>query len=267
MKKFGYLILSVGALLILWFCISSSRGKDKETASNIKADITASGSKSIAVLELFTSQGCSSCPPADRLLGSYSSKENVIVLSFHVDYWNRLGWKDPFSSKEYTQRQYDYASALHADVYTPQLIINGQAEMIGSDADKISNAINKVLGEQPDATLSIKTVKAENARLPDGQGKADIKFDVSGNTSNSILHIALVEKKTTTNVNAGENGGATLTNYNVVRTFKSINKVADGDNAATIDIPSSAELKDLSVVLFLQQKKNNKISAADQANF
>ena len=93
-------------------------------------------------------------------MGTYTSKENVIVLSFHVDYWNRLGWKDPFSSKEYTQRQYDYASALHADVYTPQLIINGQTEMIGSDAGKISNAINKVFAEQPDATLSIKTCKS-----------------------------------------------------------------------------------------------------------
>jgi hypothetical protein len=247
-------------LFSLWFCTSSSDVKHKESTGNMKTDIHASDNKSVAVLELFTSQGCSSCPPADRLLGSYTSKENVIVLSFHVDYWDRMGWKDPFSSKEYTQRQYDYASALHSDVYTPQLIVNGQSEMIGSDTDKISNAIKKVFAEQTDASLSIKTVKAEN-------GKADISFDVSGNTGHSVLNIALVEKKTITDIKGGENGGVVLTNYNVVRNFKTINKVENGSNASAIDIPSSSDLKNMSVVLYLQQKKSNKILAADQAAF
>ena len=197
----------------------------------------------------------------------YTTKENVIVLSFHVDYWDRLGWKDPYSSKEYTKRQYDYASALHSDVYTPQLVVNGESEMIGSDANKISDVINKALAEQPEATVSINSVKFENARPPDGQGKANINFDVSGNAANSVLNVALVEKKTTTNVKAGENGGATLTNYNVVTNFKTMNKVSVGNNVTTIDMPSSPELNNLSVVLYLQQKKSNKISAADQANF
>ena len=260
MKKIGYVVFSVGAIIALWFSISSSRMKSKESITNLKTGMSVPGNKSVAVLELFTSQGCSSCPPADRLMGSYTSKENVIVLSFHVDYWNRMGWKDPFSSKEYTIRQYDYASALHSDVYTPQLVVNGESEMIGSDADKISTAINKVLAEQSEVTLSIKTAKVEN-------GKVNINFDVSGNTGNSVLNIALVEKKTSTDVKAGENGGATLTNYNVVTNFKTINRVSDGNNVATIDIPSSPDLNNLSVVVYLQQKKNNKISAADQANF
>jgi hypothetical protein len=260
MKKFGYLVLSIGAIVTLWFCISSCGVKSKESTTNLKTDMSVSGNKNVAVLELFTSQGCSSCPPADRLMGTYTSKENVIVISFHVDYWNRMGWKDPYSSKEYTKRQYDYASALHSDVYTPQLVVNGESEMIGSDANKISAAINKASAEQSDATLSIKTVKAEN-------GKANINFDISGNAGNSILNIALVEKKTSTDVKAGENGGTTLTNYNVVTNFKTINKVADGSNEATIDMPSSPDLNNLSVVLYLQQKKGNKITAADQANF
>lgn len=198
--------------------------------------------------------------PADRLLGTYTSKENVIILCFHVDYWDRLGWKDPFSSKEYTKRQYDYASALHADVYTPQLVVNGQSEMIGSDANKISNAINKVFAEQPEAVLSVKAVKTEN-------GKADISFDATGKISNSLLNVALVEKKTTTDIKGGENGGVTLANYNVVRSFKTIKKVENGNNVSTIDIPSSSDLKNMSVVLFLQEKGNNKISAATQAGF
>jgi hypothetical protein len=260
MKKFRYLIFLCAPLFTLWFCTSSSGVKDEDGADKLKTVIPLSDNKNVAVLELFTSQGCSSCPPADRLLGSYTGKENVIVLSFHVDYWNRFGWKDPFSSKEYTQRQYDYASALHADVYTPQLIVNGQSEMIGSDTDKISNAIKKVFAEQPDVTLSIKTVKAES-------GKATISFDISGSTGKSLLNVAIVEKKTTTDIKAGENGGVTLTNYNVVRNFKTINKVENGNNVSTIDIPSSTDLKNLSVVLYLQEKKNNKISAADQSTF
>ncbi len=260
MKKFGYLVLSIGAIVTLWFCISSCEVKSRESTTNLKTGIALPADKNVAVLELFTSQGCSSCPPADRLLGSYTSKQNVIVLSFHVDYWNRLGWKDPYSSKAYTQRQYDYASALHADVYTPQLIVNGEHEMIGSDAGKISDAIDKALADPPGANISIKTVKAEN-------GKADINFDVSGNIANSVLNVALVEKKTNTSVNAGENGGATLTSYNVVRSFKTINKIADGNNEATIDIPSPFDANNSSVVVYLQQKKGNKISTADQANF
>ncbi len=267
MKKFGYLILSVGAIVTLWFCIASCGVKSKGSATNLETRISESGNKNFAVLELFTSQGCSSCPSADKLMRSYTTKENVIVLSFHVDYWDRLGWKDPYSSKEYTKRQYDYASALHSDVYTPQLVVNGESEMIGSDANKISDVINKALAEQPEATVSINSVKFENARPPDGQGKANINFDVSGNAANSVLNVALVEKKTTTNVKAGENGGATLTNYNVVTNFKTMNKVSVGNNVTTIDMPSSPELNNLSVVLYLQQKKSNKISAADQANF
>ena len=106
----------------------------------------------------------------------------------------------------------------------------------------------------------LKHVKAEN-------GKANISFDASGNIGNSVLNIALVEKKTTTDIKAGENGGVTLTNYNVVRNFKTINKVENGNNTSTIDIPSSSDLKNMSVVLFLQQKKNNKISAAEQSDF
>jgi len=260
MKKFRYLIFLFVPLFALNFCTPSTAAKDKKDVVNIKTPGSLPGNKNVAVLELFTSQGCSSCPPADRLLGTYASKENVIVLSFHVDYWDRLGWKDPFSSKEYTKRQYNYASSLHADVYTPQLVVNGQTEMIGSDANKISNAIHKIAEEQPEATLTVKAVKVEN-------GKALVNFDALGKTKNETLNVAIVEKKTTTDIKAGENGGVTLSNYNVVRNFQIIDKVENGNNIATIDIPSSADLKNMSVVLFLQDKTNNKISAATQAGF
>jgi hypothetical protein len=257
MKKLRYIIFLSIPLFTLWFCTSSSGVKDKEAINNAAAKDFNQSNKNVAVLELFTSQGCSSCPPADRLLGTYASKENIIALSFHVDYWDRLGWKDPFSAKEYTKRQYNYASALNASVYTPQLVINGEAEMVGSNANKISETITKVLNESPGAQLSIKSVDGEN-------GQVNISFDASGNLTNALLNIALVEKKTTTEIKAGENDGVTLDNFNVVRNFKTINEVNNGNNTSVIEIPSGADLKNLSVVLFLQAKNNNKILAADE---
>jgi hypothetical protein len=256
MKKLLHWIIISLPLFTLWFCTSSSGMKDKEGRGE-QVKIVDPGNKGVAVLELFTSQGCSSCPPADRLLGTYTSRDNVIVLSFHVDYWDRMGWKDPYSSKKFTQRQYDYASSLHSNVYTPQLVINGQTEMIGSDAAKIDATLNKVFAEDADALLSIKTVIPAN-------GKLSLTFDVSGKTGNATVNIALVEKKTTTEIKAGENGGVTLSGNNVVRNFATMNQYKTGENNATLDIPANMDLKNSSVVVYLQQKKTNKIIAATQ---
>lgn len=242
-------------------CTSSTstinRNKTGEKDATIKINTE---NKNIAVLELFTSQGCSSCPPADKLLGAYTTKENIIPLSFHVDYWDRLGWKDPFSSKEYSERQYMYASALKAEVYTPQLIINGQQEMIGSDANKIGAALQKISSDTPDAMLSLKKAEANN-------GKVNISFYLSGNINNSILNIAVVENKTTTPVKAGENGGATLTDYNVVRDFAAIKKFNEGENNVSIDIPVSIAPGNRTLALYLQRANTNKILAADKLQF
>jgi hypothetical protein len=231
-KRFNLLILSV-PIFTIWFCTSSPGGKNQ--LQNISPEITSDSAKSIAVLELFTSQGCSSCPPADRLLGSYTTKENIIPISFHVDY--------------------HYASSLKADVYTPQLVINGQTEMVGSDAGKIDLTIKKVLSDQPEATLVIQKVSIDN-------GKANISFKASGNADNSNLDIALVEKQTTTTINAGENGGATLTDYNVARSFTTLSSAVNGDNNVNIDIPFGVDAAKLLLILFLQKKDNNKIIAA-----
>ena len=99
MKNSIYFFLLSLPLFTLCFCTASSTGKEKQNLHPEQEGLAKTGYKNVAVLELFTSQGCSSCPPADRLAGTYISKEDVIVLSFHVDYWNRLGWKDPFQFK------------------------------------------------------------------------------------------------------------------------------------------------------------------------
>lgn len=256
MKKasFGFL-LSI-PLFIGNFCTSSPAKDAKQLSKSTQLQAATNSAKHVAVLELFTSQGCSSCPPADKLVADFLSKEKVIVLSFHVDYWDRLGWKDPFSSKEYSNRQYSYSSALHSQVYTPQLIINGQNEMIGSDEAKIVATIQKAQSKPTLVQLSIKSLATTN-------GKVRIDFTVLGNTNGAVLNIALVSKKESTDIRAGENSGVQLTNYNVVRNFKTISQVENGDNVAGIEIPPGVDPDNLSVMLFLQDK-GNAISAADQ---
>src|SRR5436190_8037368 len=95
-----------------------------------------------AVVELFTSQGCSSCPPADALLGELARRGDVVALGFHISYWDRLGWKDPLSSEASTARQRDYARRFHGgQVYTPQIVVDGTSEMVGSDRDAVLAAL------------------------------------------------------------------------------------------------------------------------------
>ncbi len=232
------------------FCTASVSEKSKAAVTPIDPK------KSIAVLELFTSQGCSSCPPADRLLGKYANDENVIALSFHVDYWDRLGWKDPFSNAAFSQRQKDYANAFKSgSIYTPQLIINGEREMVGSDEDKISKTIKVIAKQAPVATMNIDSVKVDNVR-------ATFNYTIRDVGKNVDLNIALVQTEATTSIKAGENSGLNLTNYNVVRYFKSIPSVIDGTNIATIELPQGAEKKEYSIVAFLQNPQTYKISAA-----
>jgi len=257
MKKFWYLLSLPLGLLTFWCCGSFSNGKAVDQAAHQQAHRPLPRTVSVAVLELFTSQGCSSCPPADRLLGTYASKENIIPLCFHVDYWNRQGWKDPFSAKEYTERQYDYAAALHANVYTPQLVINGQSEMIGSDAAAIAAAIQKVMAGEPEAAIVIKKVQIT-------AGTAAITFDLEGNTVHTALWLAWVENKATTPIKGGENTGITLDNYNIVRKLSTMGSFGPGDQTRQVIVPPATDIKNTTVVLFLQDKNSHKITAADR---
>jgi hypothetical protein len=108
-------------------------------------------SKGFAVLELFTSEGCSSCPPADELLNQLQqqdAQEQLYILAFHVDYWDHQGWKDRFSSYAYSQRQQQYAEWFKLrSIYTPQLVVSGQHELVGSDGGAVSAAVNRALGQ------------------------------------------------------------------------------------------------------------------------
>src|SRR5476651_2318953 len=124
--------------------------------SKRKPVITPAGN-GFVLIELFTSEGCSSCPPADELVARVQKEDKdkpVYILAYHVDYWNNLGWKDQFSSPAYSQRQRQYAAWLKAEVYTPQIVVNGKKEFVGSEEGTLRNAIQSGLQKQDNSGLT-----------------------------------------------------------------------------------------------------------------
>ncbi len=217
----------------------------------------------IAVIELFTSQGCSSCPPADRLLSktitaAKKDGSNIFALSFHVDYWNRLGWTDPFSDKKYSQRQNEYAAVLKLNsVYTPQMIVNGNRELVGSNEADLKDALNRSLH-----TKVIAAFKTLIAVLND-KNPPHIKFTLDGNYSGCRINVALVSLSETTSIRRGENGGITLKNENVVRQFMSIPATADGEiEFENTPVPSN---NNMAIVAYIQRTNDLKIIGASMA--
>ena len=221
--------------------------------NTVKIPVADSG---FVVLELFTSQGCSSCPPADNLLAKYVLKNNdhIIPLAFHVDYWNRLGWTDTFSAAMYSARQNDYASLLNSSVYTPQLIINGIKEFVGSDESKILHAVANGMKNKPAITIQINKIIKAGLLL-------SVDYILDKMYSNLSLHAALLQNKASTNIRKGENKGLELINYNVVRDFKTVAVIS---TVSTIDLqlPAGYSGKDFFIALCIQENATGKITGA-----
>ncbi len=261
MQKYFLPVTILAAASIFLFAKISG---DKTKSLPGKTASVSSGKKEsqgFVLMELFTSQGCSSCPPADKLLGKYAAKNDphIIPLSFHVDYWNRLGWKDSFSTAAFSARQKQYAAWFNNDgVYTPQVVLNGQKEMVGSDDEKISKSLRSLLDEKPAAEINIlKILSAGNTITLD--------YSLSGKYGDAALQAALVEDRATTHIRAGENNGVTLVNYNVVRDFRSTeNPAASG--SLTLTMPAGKATDGFSVVLFLQDKDSGKVIAAARSD-
>jgi hypothetical protein len=205
----------------------------------------------VAVVELFTSEGCSSCPPADRHLArlAASAEERgarVYPLSFHVDYWDYLGWKDPFSSEEYSARQRNYAGLWNSRrVYTPQMIVNGKTEFVGSDARQAEQAIKVALEAQAKAAVSLKTSS-------NGGRSLKIDYSVQSNLKDLRLNLAAVQRKGEKVVKSGENAGHTLAHRNIVRRFKTL-KLAQNSGSWETELPPDLAPREALVVAYLQQ--------------
>jgi hypothetical protein len=166
------------------------------------------------VLELFTSQGCSSCPPADRYLGALQrARPDVLVLDFHIDYWDSLGWKDPFSLSAATARQQAYDSLLGSEVYTPQLVIGGSRQAVGSDQIAVTAAIAEASEDR--ATLPPVALGLSAAG-------ADVSVDVAAGSGSAELWLVGYDDRHTTAIGRGENGGLTETEVDIVRSIRPI---------------------------------------------
>jgi hypothetical protein len=179
------------------------------------------------VLELFTSQGCSSCPPADKLLGEYAKRDDVLALTFNVDYWDYLGWKDTLGSPEHSERQRSYATARgDRQVYTPQVVVNGVEHVVGSNRSAVEAAIKRD-GPLP---VSITLVEKDDA--------ITVRVEKSGTRiDHAALWLAIYRGEVTVPIERGENTGKTITYSNVVRKLRPI-AMWDGDDMS-VDLPKS----------------------------
>ncbi|MBV9988443.1 MAG: DUF1223 domain-containing protein [Chitinophagaceae bacterium] len=213
------------------------------------------------LLELFTSQGCSSCPPADALLGEYagSGDTHVIPLSFHVDYWNRLGWKDPFSAAAFSARQQQYSRHMHLDgVYTPQIVVNGRTETVGNNRNAVQRLVAQEKNTAADASLTIDGINVSDKAL-------EFHYHISGAAADQLIQVALAQKKLTTDIRAGENSGVVLTNYNVVREFTTVQP--NPQQIASVPLPNGFKRQEYVLVVFLQNVKNLTVTAVTAKTF
>jgi hypothetical protein len=214
----------------------------------------------LAVVELFTSEGCSSCPAADEGLVKLASlyPTDVYILGFHVDYWNDLGWKDQFSDASYSERQRKYAAVFGLrSIYTPEVVVNGEVEFVGSDQQRLTSSIEQQFQKQEFSPILL------SARLESGRN-----FRISYKTkprSNSLMNIALVQLHGQTDVRKGENAGRTLHHINIVRLFTTLPQVEEQGSLA-VELPAGLASSDCRVIAFLQDRTTLRVTGAGQTS-
>lgn len=214
--------------------------------------------KGVVVLELFTSQGCSSCPLADEVLDKVQEtykNDNVFALSYHVDYWNYIGWKDPFAKKKYTQKQRSYAVKFRDNrVYTPELVINGKEHFVGSNETKMHQKVKAYLKASESETISLKNIKRSGTNI-------NFDYDFSGKLTNRKLRVVLVIDERITHVKRGENRNRTLKNTNIVVNEFYVDAVAES-GALSITIPDVVAQDDELHVLMIVENETTDVLGA-----
>lgn len=247
------------ALLGIFLALRTSAGD--QTSSPTKT------SASPVLVELFTSEGCSSCPPADAFLQKLDTQPypgaELIVLSEHVDYWNHIGWTDPYSAHAYSERQSAYANHFHIDgPYTPQMVIDGSAEFVGSNSGDAHKALGKAIQAEKIA-VTIFGVRLENDQirahveagpLPGRSRKADVLFAVALDHAES-------------QVSKGENAGRRLTHVAVLRSLSKLGKAEAGQlfsQDVSVKLDAAADKSGLRVIAFVQEPGPGRILGAAQ---
>jgi hypothetical protein len=233
-------------------------------ATKLQAQSTQSGQAPTPVLvELFTSEGCSSCPPADALLEKLDAQPfpnmQIIALSEHVDYWNHDGWTDPYSSHANTARQESYGRLFNLEsVYTPQMIVDGAKEFVGNDPKETQRVFTEA------ATEAMIPVRITNARLEDGVIHAHIDVDAPSNRTKGEVDFVVALNQAESQVLKGENSGRRLTHVAVVRSLSKVGKLDPGhpfsqDVSVKLDNASDSDLR---VIAFVQKSGMGRVLGA-----
>jgi hypothetical protein len=217
------------------------------------------------LVELFTSEGCSTCPPADALLAKLDHDQpiqnaDIIILGEHVDYWDNLGWHDRFSSHQYTDRQSQYSARLNVDgVYTPQMIVDGTDQFVGNDVAHAQRAITQA-AETAKLNLSLSKPVVDARKV-----SASVSLSATQSHPNGDLYAALVDPVDATDVRKGENGGRHLQHAGVVRSLQRIGNLKELNTAPlsfSLNAPGDANLAAMRIVVFAQQSGQGKVIGA-----
>jgi hypothetical protein len=253
MKK---LICPIAVLILLSAGIFSFTKGKKENSNYSMPE------PGFAVIELFTSEGCSSCPPADEIIADLQNQykdRHVLALSFHVNYWDYLGWKDPFSAEDYTARQKYYAGIFNLNsIYTPQTVINGSEEFVGSDRSKLKKSIEEKLNADFINAINLKAIEHHS-------GKIEITSLIKTNSAaEQQLVLMLVQKTGTNNIRRGENSGKTLHHINIVRDILYL-PVSQKEMQAAFGLPDGMPKENFFIAAFIQNKNKGNLTAVDSA--
>jgi hypothetical protein len=255
-RRAMYLVLALSS-----WGLASLAGSDLGASPNRGAAEEGAGSgEAVVLVELFTSQGCSSCPPADRLLSRLAAEagRRVVPLAFHVDYWDRLGWRDPFASAAWSARQRRYAEALGSGVYTPQLVVDGVAECVGSKEERVRALVDRALARPRPARVELRVLPGSRA----GSVRAEVEARFTGGRPGEAgsgavaAWVALVQDGLVTAVGRGENRGETLRDDRVVRRLARAFSLPATHGAVDFAIPPEWPRADLEVVAFLQDSES-----------
>lgn len=275
MKRWNAIVIAAVAALVIFVALFNRKAVAPPAAEQQAANAPATTGARVPVLvELFTSEGCSSCPPADDVLSQLDSAQplpgvEVIVMSQHVDYWNQLGWADPYSSANFSARQNDYSTTFGRDgVYTPQMVVDGQAEFVGSNRERAREAIASA-ARAPKATVTLErgatNADASAATIPLQVRVEKLPSISSGDTAEVLL--AVTESNLLSSVSRGENSGRRLKHTAVVRQLSVVGTVSnEGGKAFTaspvVTLDKGWQRENLRVVVFVQERASRKVLGA-----
>jgi hypothetical protein len=226
------------------------------------------GARTPVLVELFTSEGCSSCPPADRLLEQYGRQPTagaeLIVLSEHVDYWNHIGWKDPYSARSFSERQNRYARRFGLDsVYTPQLVVDGSAQFVGSDSGKATRAFTRAIG-RPKVSVVLSDVNMDASHMLHGHVEVG-KLEPLYGSAEAEVYIAIALNRAQSQVSAGENAGRRLSHAAVVKNLTTIGVLKRGQSMTKdveLRLEPGSNLNNLRLIAFVQEPGQGRVLGA-----